>query len=99
MTICCAWCQKFLREVCPSCGHDALPFFFSWRLFLHGFRGGLRHLALRIAYSRLTDQLYMCNMICKQVLFLRGLGGIGEGLCDDCKTKTRFAQVARGGIV
>jgi hypothetical protein len=95
MTIHCTWCAKRIREVCPHCGCPAAEFFFSWRLFLHGFRGSMRLLALRVAYSDLTKDLFTCSSICKQVLFLRGLGGMGHGVCEECKKQKRFVQVGR----
>ena len=95
MTIHCTWCGEVVREVCPHCAVPAAPYFFRWRLFLSGFRGSMRLLALKVAYGDLTRELFTCGAICKQVLFLRGLGGMGLGVCEDCKKQKRFVQVGR----
>jgi hypothetical protein len=95
MTIVCGWCRKEIREMCPHCGMAAAPIEFRWRFFLSDFRAALPLLALWIRYRHLVDRLFTCGGVCPQVLFLKGLGGVSHGICEECNTKTRFAQCSR----
>ena len=95
MTVNCAWCQKIEREVCPHCGHDAAPFLFRWKFFLRNFPAAVAIFGTWLAYGRLEKDLFYCGGLCKQILFLRGLGGITWGICKECSKQMRFLQVCR----
>ena len=103
MTCNCGWCGKELREICPSCGFDARPLFFSWRFLLAlPWRAFLRGLGARLIYPPLCGArtIYECTNAmrgpreCRLLMFEKGFGGMNHGLCEPCNVQ-RFAQVSR----
>lgn len=87
MTLTCACCRRDLGEKCPTCGARASQLSFAPAMLRVNLRHGLRLFAICWAYRTLIGRLYACNGICKQVLFVSGLGGAAQGCCDECRAK------------
>lgn len=81
MTRMCAWCGKWMGEVCPHCLRPAMNVramnprarAVSWLLHLRNF-GDLR---VYVCDSKSGDP-------CRMVLFVAGLGGVTHGICGEC---------------
>lgn len=82
MTRTCAWCGKFLGEVCPECGGRA------WRL------GRIARWLWRPFFkTQLLSRVYVCSnwraeRTCYTFLFFAGGNGpMSHGICAECRAK------------
>jgi hypothetical protein len=92
MTVTCSWCLKEMGEICPHCGRPAIPVVFEWRLLFANLRIVILLAALGMLRHKWTEaRLYLCTpgSSCRQVLFLRGLGGASHGICNACGDQQR----------
>lgn len=88
MTRTCAWCGKFMEEVCPECGRPAICVNPSG-----GARGLRARLLRRLLLGRVHIELklFVCTpgILCPQVVFVGGLGGTRYGICESCDVEQR----------
>jgi hypothetical protein len=100
MTVTCPNCTA-VRELCSSCGFEAIALTEGKPLRSLFFSSGYRRAAVCIITLRLglavanwttRRKVFMCKAVCTQVLFLRGHGGCGYGLCSRCSAQLRDAR-------
>lgn len=80
MTRKCAWCGKFLEEVCPECGRSATALARA-----KGWRARIAHWLLRF-----PSNVFFCSNFgkCSTVIFTAcGVGPLTHGICPGCRKK------------